>query len=250
MADRSTEVFSPTATARRVLRLAATGALATLNADGSPFASLVTVATTPPGEPIFLLSQLAVHTRNIDRDPRASLLVVAPGGEGGDPLAGARLTLVGRVGDRDAMLRQRFLARHEEAAGYADFGDFGFRRFDVLGGHLVAGFGRIVDLMPADLLTDCTGASELIAAEAGAVDHMNADHRDAIGLYATGLLGMPAGDWRMTGCDPDGSDLRAGDLRARLDFAEPVLSPGALRRTLVELAAEARRRAVSDSDQK
>ena len=67
----------------------------------SPFASLVTVATAPGGEPILLLSRLAVHTQNLDRDRRASLLLVEPGGEGGDPLAGARLTLVGKVGDRD-----------------------------------------------------------------------------------------------------------------------------------------------------
>ena len=65
------------AVVRGVLRLAATGSLATLK-DGAPFVSLVTVATTPAGEPILLLSRLAVHTRNLEADPRASLLLVAP----------------------------------------------------------------------------------------------------------------------------------------------------------------------------
>ena len=164
----SGDAFSPALAARRVLRLAATGSLATLDPEGGPFASLVTVATTPAGDPILLLSTLARHTRNLAADRRASLLLVAPGGEGGDPLAGARLTLTGTVGpaDTDPLLRRRFLARHTEAAGYADFADFGFHRFAVEGGHLVAGFGRIVSLSPADILIDVSAAGDLIAAEA------------------------------------------------------------------------------------
>lgn len=153
--------FSPRDAARRVLEAAATGSLATLDAGGAPFASLVTVAITAAGEPILLLSTLARHSRNLARDSRASLLLVAPGGEGGDPLAGARLTLTGTVGprDEDPDLRWRFLARHPEAAGYADFADFGFHRLAVGGGHLVAGFGRIVSLTPADILLTATRRS-------------------------------------------------------------------------------------------
>ncbi len=236
------QTFSPVAAARRVLRLAATGALATLRPTGGPFASLVTVATTVAGEPILLLSTLAVHTRNLAADGRASLLLVAPGGEGGDPLAGARLTLAGVVSGRDTdpALRRRFLARHEEATGYADFADFGFHRLAVEDAHLVAGFGRIVSLSPAQILTDIAGAADLIAAEESALQHMNADHAEAVSLMATRLLGMPAGDWRLTGVDPDGIDLRAGGLRARLDFAQRVTDAGALRHVLADLAKTAR----------
>ncbi|HET7716117.1 MAG TPA: DUF2470 domain-containing protein [Bauldia sp.] len=229
------------ATARRVLRLAATGSLGTLADTGGPFVSLVTVATAPSGEPVLLLSDLAAHTRNLRRDPRASLLLVAPGGEGGDPLAGARLTLLGRLGrDPDPTLRRRFLARHAEAAGYAGFADFGFYRLTVTAGHLVAGFGRIVDLAPGDLLADTGDLAGLLAAEESALAHMNEDHREALRLYATGLLGLPDGDWRATGIDAEGLDLRAGPLRGRLPFPGPVTTPGDLRRVLVELAAEAR----------
>jgi len=237
----SDAAFSPARAARRVLRLAASGALATLDARGAPFASLVTVATTPAGEPILLLSTLAVHTKNLARTPTASLLLVGPGGEGGDPLAGARLTLSGRVTrDDDPMLRQRFLARHHEAATYADFADFGFHRLAVAGGHLVAGFGRIVDLTPDDILTDCSKAGDLIAAEASAIEHMNQDHGEALSLYATRLDGLAPGDWRMTGVDPDGIDLRAGAMRGRLDFPEPVTTAAALRRLLADMAKDAR----------
>jgi heme iron utilization protein len=236
--------FDAAATARSVLRTASTGALGTLGADGAPFASLVTVATTPAGEPILLISGLAVHTQNLDGDARASLLLVAPGGEAGDPLAGARLSLAGTVGgpDTDPMLKRRFLAAHPEASGYAEFNDFSFRRFAIDSGHLVAGFGRIVDLSRAELLTDLTDAEALLAAEEGAVTHMNEDHADALALYATKLLGLPDGDWRTTGLDPEGIDLAAGSLRARLDFPDRVTS-GGLRAVLVQLAKDARAKA-------
>ena len=84
------------------------------------------------------------------------------------------------------------------------------------------------------------GADELIAAEEGAVAHMNADHADATLLYATKLLGEDEGPWRITGLDPDGVDLTAGDRTARLPFRERVTSGGALRQVLVALAKEAR----------
>jgi putative heme iron utilization protein len=240
--ENPSKPFEPSAAAKRVLRLAATGSLATLASDGAPFASLVAVAATPAGEPILLLSSLAVHTKNLVRDRRASLLLVAPGGEGGDPLAGARLTLVGSIGAKedDPVLRRRFLARHAEAAGYAAFADFGFHRFSIASAHLVAGFGRIVALTPGDVLTDCGDAGQLLAHEEGAVAHMNSDHGDAVALYATKLLGLPAGDWRMTGADPEGIDLRHGALRARLDFPHRVTSSGELRKVLVDLAKQAR----------
>jgi hypothetical protein len=234
-------VTDESATARHLLRLAVTASLGTLDQAGTPFVSLVTVATTPAAEPILLLSDLARHTRNLERDRRASLLLVAPGGEGGDPLAGARLTLTGTAArDDDPALRQRFLARHEGAAGYAGFADFGFWRFYVSGGHLVAGFGRIVDLEPSELLLDCREAGDLIAAEADAIAHMNEDHAEALRLYAVRLLGLPNGVWRMTGADPEGIDLRAGPLRGRLALPKPVATAAGLRQALAALAQEAR----------
>lgn len=145
--------FSAAGVARATLAAAATGALATLTPDGSPFASLVLVGTDAAGDIVLLLSRLAAHTRNLAADPRASLLVVAEGGESGDPLAGARVTFSGsvdgQVGDDG---RQRFLARHPEAERYASFGDFGFYRLQIASAHLVAGFGRIVDLARGDIV--------------------------------------------------------------------------------------------------
>ena len=138
------------------------------------------------------------------------------------------------------MLRRRYLNAHPSAADYADFADFSFFVIRPSGTHLVAGFGRIVDLKPEQFLTDISDAAELLAAEQGAVDHMNEDHREALGLYATRLLGADAAEWRCSGCDPDGLDLMAAGRTLRLQFPERVTSPGGLRKMLVRLADEAR----------
>ncbi len=241
-----TDAFDPVAATRHVLRAASTGALASLNPAGTPFASLVTVATDVDGTPLMLLSRLAVHTRNLDTDPRCSLLLVAPGGEGGDPLAGARATLEGRAvriaGDDESLarIRRRFLARQPEAAGYAGFADFGFFRLEPSTAHLVAGFGRIHAIPAADLLVGADVAAEFAEAEAGVCAHMNEDHADALALYATRLLGRQAGDWRAVAADPDGLDLARGTEVARLPFPKRQERIMALRGTLKAMSEAAR----------
>ncbi|KAA2237934.1 HugZ family protein [Salinarimonas soli] len=226
--------------AKELLRAIRAGALATLDAaTGHPFASLVTVATDPDGAPLLLMSTLSAHVQNLERDPRCSILL-AQGGKG-DPLAHPRLTVVGRAArSTEERVRERFLARHPKARLYAGFGDFSFWRVTLEGGHLNGGFARAMSLTAADLATDLTGAERLLEAEAGAVAHMNEDHRDALALYATGLAGAPAADWRATGIDPEGLDLAAGDLTARVPFPERVTGPGELRRLLKDMADAAR----------
>jgi putative heme iron utilization protein len=136
--------------------------------------------------------------------------------------------------------RRRYLAFQPEAEMFAGFGDFAFYEVRLKGAHLVAGFGRIVDLAPADLLTDLAGAETLVAAEPEVIEHMNVDHADACRLYATRLLGAPDGDWRCVGCDPDGLDLQLGGAGLRLPFPQRVTTAGELRQVLVQLAQQAR----------
>ena len=127
-------------------------------------------------------------------------------------------------------MRRRYLNAHPSAEAFVNFEDFSFFLIRPVAAHLVAGFGRIVDLEPEQFLTDISDADALIEAEQGAIDHMNADHRDAMNLYATKLLGADASDWRCTGCDPDGMDMQAGTKTLRLDFPErgPTHAPAAL----------------------
>jgi hypothetical protein len=193
--------------------------------------------------PLLLLSDLAQHTKNLAAEPQISLLFEDTAGFA-DPLAGPRLTLLGRV-ERcdDGRALARFTARHPSAAAYAGFADFHLYRVEIERGHLVAGFGRINWIEAADLRFSAD-ASALATAEPEILDHMNRDHADAIELYATRLLGRQGTGWRMTGIDPEGIDLRrpieAGGETARLDFDAPVLTPAAARRALANLAQRAR----------
>jgi len=235
--------FDAAGLARSLLRRCRQGALATLMpGSGDPYCSLVNVASYPDGSPILLISRLAVHTRNILADPRVSLMLDERAD--GDPLEGSRIMLVGRAeeasGDGATVLRRRYLNAHPSAEAFVDFKDFSFFRIRPSGTHLVAGFGRILDLKPEQFLTDISDAGALLEAEQEAIDHMNADHRDATNLYATRLLGAEPADWRCTGCDPDGLDLQAGAKTLRLDFPERIVTPAALRQTLKELADQAR----------
>jgi heme iron utilization protein len=235
--------FDAARLARSLLRKSRQGALATLMAgSGDPYCSLVNVASHPDGSLILLISRLALHTRNILGDPRVSLMLDERAE--GDPLEGARIMLAGRAeeasGDDAAILRRRYLSAHPSAEAFVDFKDFSFFRIRLSGAHLVAGFGRIIDLKPEQFLTDISDAAALLEAEQGAIDHMNADHRDATNLYATRLLGAGPADWRCTGCDPDGLDMQAGAKTLRLDFPERVTGPGELQKILVRLADDAR----------
>jgi len=237
--------FDPKSVAKGLLRTTRAGALATIDRNtGHPFASLVNVATDADGSPLILVSRLASHTANLEADGRASLLLAATGK--GDPLAHPRLTLLGtfaqvaRDDPQEPRLRRRFLARHPKSELYAGFGDFAFWKLDTVSAHLNGGFARAADLKAGEVMTDVSDAQDLIEAEASAVAHMNADHADAVRLYATKLLGAEGGHWRLTGIDPDGLDLLSGDLTLRLPFAERVTSAAQLRKAVVDLAAKAR----------
>ena len=232
--------FDPKAAARKLLREGRSGALATLIPPRQdPYCSLVNVATLPDGAPLLLLSRLALHTRNLLHDPRVSLLLDER--KEGDPLEGARVMLQGTVASTaDGHARGRYLARQPEAEMFVDFADFGFYRMTLEGAHLVAGFGRIVDLTASDLITDLDDAATLVAAEPEIVAHMNEDHADTVRLYARALLHARDGAWRCVGCDPDGLELQLGRTALRLTFPERVTTPGALRQTLKRLAEEAR----------
>jgi len=109
--------------------------------------------------------------------------------------------------------------------------------------HLVAGFGRIVDLKPRDILTETGDAAELLAAEPAILAHMNSNNGDAARLYATKLLGAPDGEWRCVGCDPEGLELQLDRTALQLPFPQRVRAPDALRDLLKQMAEEARRAA-------
>jgi hypothetical protein len=104
--------------------------------------------------------------------------------------------------------------------------------------HLVAGFGKIRWLSAAELAVPVPAG--LAESEDGIVRHMNEDHADAVQLYAGKLLGLAGSDWRMTGIDAEGIDLRQAGHVARLAFDTPLSSASEARKVLVALAGKAR----------
>jgi putative heme iron utilization protein len=232
------------ATARRLLRIGTAASLGTLDADGMPAVTLTAMATAFDGTPVLLVSGLSAHTRNLTHDARVSLLVARSGR--GDPLAHARITVFARA---EALARdeaehlgiaRRYLAHNPKAALYAGLPDFRFVRLNIVRASLNGGFGKAYELVPADLMSDAAAAADLAGTEEGAIAHMNADHTEALELYAERLCRKDKGRWRATGVDPEGLNMQAGDQRARLVFPQPITDGAGLRRMLKDLAAEAR----------
>ncbi|MBI5260898.1 MAG: DUF2470 domain-containing protein [Bradyrhizobium sp.] len=240
-----TSNFDPAKLAKSLLRRSRQGALATLmTGTGDPYCALANVASHPDGSPILLISALAVHTRNILADNRVSLMLDerAPG----DPLEGARIMLVGKAEaaaqSELELVRRRYLSAHPSAEAFVSFADFSFYRIHPAWTHLVAGFGRILDLKADRFIIDLAGAEALVEAEPDIIEHMNTDHRDTMNLYARRLLAAAEADWRCSGCDPEGIDMQSGQTVLRLEFPQPVSTPLELRKTLVQLADEARKK--------
>lgn len=236
---------NPATLARTLVRRTPVASLAVNLPDGGPYASLVLAAADHGGQPLLFISRLAEHTRALEADPRASILFDGTTGLH-DRLTGARVSLVGRmVRDDDPQLKERFFRRHPSAGIYRDFADFGLWRMEVERAHLVAGFGRIHWIDRAAFVLDTAPYADLQPAEDGIISHMNEDHLDATALYATALLGEAAGDWRLTGIDPEGTDLLNGERCARLTFPKPVANATDARVRLVELVKIARGAGVS-----
>lgn len=231
--------------AKTLIRAARFGALAVVEpGSGAPLASRVGVATDIDGAPLILISMLSAHTAALIADPRCSLLLGEPGK--GDPLAHARISLACRAlrlerGSADQIrAERRYLNRNPKAKLYAGLGDFSFFRLEPGRASLNGGFGKAYLLNRDDLITSGAIAEELAGSEQAALDHMNADHRDALALYAR-HFGRAEGDgWIATGFDADGMDLAAPDATCRIFFPQPLRTARELRSVLVEMAKTGR----------
>ena len=228
--------LSAASDAKRLLRLARVGALATIDsAGGAPLTTLVGVASDWDGSPLFLMSELARHTRNLAVDARASLLLTSAGGRG-DPLNRPRLTVGGPVTPHsDPTSRQRYLRRNPKAGLYASFTDFSIRRLQIETIHFNGGFGRADALRPLDLLTPAGEIGQLVEAEPRLLQEVQSLGAETISRLAGAAVGRKV--WRPVGLDPEGFDLAAGGTTARVDFLFPALDPDSWREQLREKLA-------------
>lgn len=239
------------ALAKHLIGTARHGALAALPAQtgGFPNVSRVQLSTDFDGVPVMLVSALSPHMSAVMQNPECALLLGEPGK--GDPLAHPRMTIyatakrIERGTEDHGRIRRRHLARHPKAELYADFGDFAFFRLEPDSASLNGGFGKAYALTASDL--EIAGdAAGIMAIEAGAVAHMNQDHRDAIALYAEKLAGADPGKWRLATMDSEGMDLALGDRLIRVAYPEPLKSAARLRTVLKEMADMARAKRGSD----
>jgi putative heme iron utilization protein len=233
--------------ARTLVAQIPTGTLCTLalEPEGYPYGSFVTVGFDE-GDPIFLISRLAEHTKNLELDSRASLMVAE--NRGGDPLANGRVTILGpctRVEGDGGRARVAFLTAHPNAAYYADFRDFGFWKLDVSAIRYIGGYGRMSWITRDDW--HAAEPDPLAPYAAGAIAHMNDDHADAILLYCRAFSkATEVTSATLTGVDRYGFDMTArtpgGPRPIRVAFASPVTRADELRATLVAMAKDARSR--------
>jgi heme iron utilization protein len=223
-----------------------TGSLATLALEpaGYPYASFTTFALAE-GEPVFLISRIAEHTRNLVADARASLMVNESGNA--DPLANGRVTLVGRcrkLPRGESPARAAFLADHPGAAYYVDFDDFDFWSLGVEAVRYIGGYGRMSWVEPSDFRS--ATADPLAPAATRVLDHMNADHADALVKYARAFTrATDAQKATMTAIDRHGFEMTvtapSGVGPARIAFEEPLVSADDARVKLIALLRAAER---------
>jgi len=239
-ADPNEAHVEAVADTKRLMRLARTGALATLGAGGAPLTTLIGVASDFDGAPLFLFSTLSRHTRNLANDPRASLLLaVRP--ERGDPLNHPRVTLGGRVERCDApRAKARYLERNPKAGLYAGFADFALFTLRIEDVHFNGGFGRAAPLAPADVLASREGEAALAQAKERLLAEANALGEARLARLAGHKAARPGAksqSWRAIGLDAEGLDLAAGGRAARAQFVRPAHDPETWRARLEELLA-------------
>lgn len=241
---------TPAEEARTLVAGTNVATLATLTAEGDPWASFVAFGTLGDGRPVLCVSTLAEHGRNLAADPRASLAIVQPDPPA-DPLASARVTLAGVArrpeGEEElAQARAAHLAGVPAARYYVDYTDFSLWILEVDRVRWVGGYGRMDSAAAEDYRAT---APDPVAPAAGhAVAHLNEDHADALLLMARELGGHP--DATAASClaaDRLGLDLRVetprGRAVTRVAFAEAITAPDGLRAATVELTRRARRAA-------
>jgi putative heme iron utilization protein len=235
--------------ARTLMYLGRIGSLSTLSRRqaGFPFGSVMPYGLDERGRPVFLISTMAMHTQNLRADPRASLLVSQADGEG-DPLGASRVTLLGNVTpvaqSETAAVRKLYLASYANSKYWVDFEDFSFYRMDVVDLYYVGGFGVMGWISASEY--ERAQPDPLANAAAEIVQHMNADHKDALVLLAREFAGIETEEAAMTSVDRLGFHLRLktqdGVRGTRIAFLREANNPAETRKVLVEMVQQARHR--------
>ena len=235
--------------ARTLVYLEATGSLSTHSRKqpGFPYGSVMPYAIDDCGRPLFLISTMAMHTQNLQSDSRSSLLV-ADTKTDEDPLAAARVTLLGNVlsvaPSELAATRKLYLERHPKSNSWVDFDDFSFYRMNVVDVYYVGGFGVMGWLTASEYLE--AKPDPLADTAPGIINHMNTDHDEALVLLARAFAGVEAGQVTITSLDRLGFHVQLktneGIRDARIAFCREATTPAEARAVFIQMIRQARRR--------
>jgi putative heme iron utilization protein len=233
--------------AKTLVYLQQTGGLSTISRKqpGWPFGSVMPYGLDDQGQPLFLISTMAMHTQNLLGDPRASLLVTPPESRT-DPLGAARVTLMGSVTrvpkEESAPVRERYLARHANAAYWVDFNDFGFFRMAIADIYFVGGFGSMGWVVPSDYTA--AAVDPLADQASGLIREMNEQQTATLLLLARVYGKLEAQQVTMTALDRLGFHLRIKTAErmqgGRVAFTNPVRTAAEVRAGLADMAARAK----------
>jgi heme oxygenase (biliverdin-IX-beta and delta-forming) len=239
--------------ARTLVYLGRVGSLSTLSLKqpGFPFGSVMPYGLDSHANPIFLISTMAMHTHNVQADPRSSLLVTQPDAVG-DPLGSSRVTSIGNVlpvpEAEVAEARKLYLERHANSKYWVDFDDFSFYRLNVVDVYYVGGFG-VMGWVPASEYYNAQ-PDPLADSATSIIQHMNADHGDALILFARAFAGIAAQEAAMTSVDRLGFHVRLktqdGTRGTRIAFLREVSNSAETREVLVEMTGRARLQSNSE----
>ncbi|HUR85784.1 MAG TPA: 2-amino-4-hydroxy-6-hydroxymethyldihydropteridine diphosphokinase [Solirubrobacteraceae bacterium] len=236
---------TPAEEARTLVSAMTVGYLATVNADGDPWCSLVVYGPTAEGNPVLLVSTMAEHGRNLVGDPRASLAISDPSAPG-DPLDRPRITLAGRAVRPEGDVAEAALDAHVAAIPgarlYAGWDDFSVWVLEVQRVRWVGGFAQM-DTVTHDeyVAAEPDPTAPAAAANVAKLNKESADGLLAIAREVAGARGAVSAI--ATGLDRYGLDLSvtgAGQAAAvRVAFESPLQTVKEIRTATQELVRRA-----------
>jgi putative heme iron utilization protein len=123
-----------------------------------------------------------------------------------------------------AEVRKLYLERHANSKYWVDFEDFSFYRMDVIDVYYVGGFGVMGWVSASDY--DRSQPDPLADSMAEIIQHMNADHKDALVLLARQFAHVDSTEATMTTVDRLGFQVRLRTSDASAVLALPTVGKG------------------------
>jgi putative heme iron utilization protein len=138
--------------------------------------------------------------------------------------------------------RTVYLTHYPDSKYWVDFDDFFFYQMDVLDVYYVGGFGVMGWVAALDYSQ--AQPDPLAEHRNDIMQHMNADHKDALILLAKRFTGVEAQEAEMTSVDRLGFNVRLKTQDrvhgARIAFLREVTTPTQTREVFVEMVKQAR----------